>query len=308
MTATLTRASRSQLAYAALYALFIVAAVTLRFTPIGSLAFLAHALIFFLGPIFVFLDMLRPMKQTRKKHHLETSLRVGILALIYSTVLPGIATANGSLGIVGHLFNFTAMYFSVVLGLHKFAIRPDHWLRYDNRFHTGFIAAMVSSIVLELGLLMTTKGLGLWSVAAMCIGMQLAWRHALWYNASQKMSPAQHADVWPSLAQNNEPALFWNQLYRYSLKYSYAMPMTALSQLSLVTLLGYFKYGTVHLNDSGNYQHTFEECVKKAINEKEPRATFIWQLYPAIEAAAYITRIEEFVANAKTESFELPAL
>ena len=306
MKAASKRAVLTLMAYMSLYFLFIVAATTFRVLPISYLGVLAHTLLFFLGPIFIFLDVRRPMHKTRVAHHRETVMRISAIALVYSSVLPGVAVFPGTLSIVGHLFNFSALYFAVVLGLHSFCIRPDHWLRYDNRFHTGFITAMVSSIALEL--FASTKGLGLWSVAALCIGQQVAWRHALWYNASKKMSPAQHADVWPALAENNDGSLFWGNLYKYSLQCSEGMPSAALTQLTLPTLLGYFKYGPLDVSESGNYQHTFEESVKAAINKKEPRATFIWQLYPALEAASYISRIEEFVINAKTESFELPAL
>ena len=296
-----------QLLRPVLYATFLIMAVVFRMRPPETnIALDTFFMIFALGPLCVFLDLWLPLQTTKKRHHAETALRVAVLLALYSLILPGTAVAAASAGMVGHLVNFAVLYAAVALGLHKFVIRPVHWLRYDNRFHTGFLTAMVGAIVLELGIVAPLKGLGVWALAALVVGLQVGWRHALWYNASQEMQPAQHADVWPALAKNNDPAHFWLHLYRYTLQHDHGMPAAALGVLSLPTLLGYFTHGVVDL--SKNKNHDFEENVKLAINQKEPRATFVWQLYPAAEAAGYIARIEEFVASAQTESMELPDL
>lgn len=290
-----------------LYATCFIMALVFRIrAPETDISLDTFFMIFALGPLCIFVDLWMPLQATRQRHHAETALRVAILALLYSLILPGTAVLSASPGMIGHLINFAVIYAAVALGLHNFVIRPAHVLRYDNRFHTGFLTAMVGAIVLELGIIPPLKGLGVWVLAVLVIALQIGWRHALWYNASQVMSSGQHADVWPALAKNNEPAHFWLQLHKYTLQHGHGMPAAALDVLSLPTLLGYFTYGVVELTDKKN--HDFEENVKLAINTKEPRATFVWQLYPAVEAAGYIARIEEFVASAQTESMELPEL
>lgn len=300
--------NRSAFAMPFFYMFSVVMALAFRFSPDSSVASYTHMVIFMLGPILVLFDMFKTMQPTRHKHHLETAFRVTLLLLLYSTILPGVAAPETKSSILGYLFNFVAMYFSVVLGLHKFVIRPNHWLRYDNRFHIAFLTILVATVLVELGLFPGTKGLGLWEMAFLTTGLQIAWRHALWYNASQEMAPSQHADVWPTMAKNIEAPQFWANLYKYTLQYPSGMPGHALGALSLPMLLGYFSQDTAQYSNTERQNHDFEENVKSAINALEPRATFIWQLYPAREAAELVARVDEFVAAAQTESLELPAL
>lgn len=316
MKTTFAWLGRSQLTYAVLHALCLAAAIALLLLPIEYFTALtptklslSHALIFIVGPVFILSDLILPMQKTRRRHHLNTALRVGIIALAYATTLTSISSPSTALNMLGYLLNFVAMYFVGFFSLYDLAIKPTHWLRYDNRLHTIFLAAMVAAIVLELGLVAPIKSLGMWALAAMTISVLLAWRYALWYNAGDNMSPAQHADVWPMLAKYREPQQFWNQLELYLFKNATLIPIAPLTTLTLPTLLGYFELEKPEpLIGTFTYQRILDECVKAAINTKEPRAAFIWQLYSAKEAAGYIKRIDEFVVNGQMESIELPTL
>lgn len=261
----------------------------------------AQTVIFMTGPMLVRIDMKTPAPRTWRMQALETAARFAIIA----SLLP--LGQSGATAIVGYLFNFSLMYATTMLSLNQFVVRPYHWLRYDNRLHTGFLAVMVSAIILELGLAAHLKGVGLWLLSAAMLALLVAWRHALWCNASKEIGPEQHAYVWPALAKRSSSKFFWHTLYLYSLQYP-ATLAPALAAMELPVLLSFFELDMEATLFEGNVLHDFSENVKAAINEKEPRATFIWQLYPPADAAGYIGRIEEFVANAQTESVELPAL
>lgn len=272
----------------------------LWFSPNAALPFYVHLIVFVLGPGFVVFDMFTPPSTSPWSHAFETAARLSVLIFLYF-LLP-----SGIMNTVVYMANFVLMYAAVVLGLQKFAIKPDHWLRYDHLFHTGFITAMVTAIVLELSLSPYLKGAGLLFLNGLIIGLTGAWRYALWNNALQELSSAQHAYVWPNLAKRSEPDIFWEKLYNYSLQYPTAMPHSALRVLSMPVLLSFFKLAPHGVN--ANAFNVFQENIKSIINTKEPRAIIIWQLYSSADAAGYIERIEEFSASAKKEIFDLPAL
>lgn len=274
--------------------------IYLLFSPNAVPPFYIHLTIFVLGPGLVVFDMFTPPSDFWLTHTFETATRLLVLIFLYF-LLP-----SGIMNTVVYMANFVLMYAAVVLGFQKFAIKPDHWLRYDHLFHTGFITAMVLAIVLEVSLYSHFKGAGLLFLTSLVIGLAAIWRYALWNNALQELSSAQHAYVWPNLANRLEPDIFWKKLYNYSLEYPTAMPHSALCVLSIPMLLSFFKMSPHGVRD--DEYNAFRENIKSMVNTKEPRAIIVWQLYSPREAAAYIERIDEFVESVQKEILDLPTL
>ncbi len=266
-----------------------------------------HGAIFLAGPVLLVMDRFRNNPQHLWQHHTETGLRVATLIGFYC-LLPSTAVS-----MMGYLWNFFALYMGAWSGLQNFIVRPNHWLRHDNKAHTGFLAVLVVGIVGELAFKSVQVGIGTSFLALMTVIVLVAWRHALWYNVHRELSPAQHAAVWPAHALRvGMERTFWQDVQKYASLYS---PVPLLNTLSVPVLLSFFATDSVLRSaidpfasgdkDSGS---PLAEDIKTAINAKEPRAVFVWQLYPEKEAAIAIGQIEEFAANAEQESFELPAL
>ena len=285
------------LALAALFGLFAWSQ-----PEVDRTTFSLHASIFLVGPVLVVLDRYMLPAQTLWQHHSVTALRIVVLLGIYALVP---TTINS---MTGYLWNFFCVYLTVWFALMQFSVKPLHWLRYDNRANTAFIAAIVVSLGLEIGFRPVQKGLGSWLLAGLLIAMLLAWRHALWYYVNTQLSPKQHRYVWPALATRRTPAFFWRDIYYYITDYPGLDPV--LSTLDLPVLLNFFTLEQSFFMDPlvENNVHDFRECVKAQINEKEPRAVFIWHLYPEAEAARFIEAIDTHVQASQTEAMELPDL
>lgn len=268
-----------------------------------------HGAIFLVGPVLVVLDRFRQNAPHLWQHHTETALRVATLAGLYALT----PSTVGSM--MGNVANFFAIYMGASLGLQNFLVRPSHILRHDNKAHTGFLAVLVLGVVGEIAFKSVQVGVGTTLLALTMVVVLVGWRHALWYNAHRELSPGQHAAVWPAHAARvggGQP--FWKDAKVYLAQYP-AMPV--LNTLSVPVLLSFF----TATSDTGIARNPFSafeggdtspsplaEDIKTAINAKEPRAVFVWQLYPEKEAAIAIGQIEEFAARAEQESFELPAL
>lgn len=265
-----------------------------------------HGAIFLAGPILLVMDRFRNNPQYLWQHHTETALRVATLVGLY------VSLPSTTVSMMGYVWNFFALYMCAWSGLQNFIVRPNHWLRHDNKAHTAFLAVMVLGIVGEIAFKSVHTGIGTTFLATMTLAVLIGWRHALWYNAHRELSPAQHAAVWPAHALRvGAERTFWQDVQKYASLYP---PVPLLNTLSVPVLLSFFATDSVLFvgdpfvsgdKDSGS---PLAEDIKTAINAKEPRAVFVWQLYPAKEAAIAIGQIEEFAARAEQESFELPAL
>lgn len=272
-------------------------------SPNAALPFYVHLTVFLMGPGLVMLDMFTPPSASQWCHASETSVRLLVLMSSYF-LLP-----SELLNTVIYLLNFVLMYAVVVLSFQKFIIKPDHWLRHDYLFNTGFLSAIIMAHILEWGLSPYVRGAGLFFLNGLLVCLTCTWRYALWKNASQELSPAQHAAVWPTLAKRSIPADFWEKMYNYSLQYPSSMPLAALRVLDVPVLLSFFKWTPwTPPGINGDEYRYFKDRIQSMINEKEPRAIVFWQLYSSSEAASYIERIEDFTASAKNEIVELPLL
>lgn len=266
-----------------------------------------HGAIFLVGPILVALDRFRSNAPRLWQHHAETGLRLLTLVGLYSAMPPTVAS------MMGYVWNFFALYLCACLGLQNFLIRPNHILRHDNKAHTAFLAVLVLGIVGEIAFKSVHAGVGTSFLALMTALVLVGWRHALWYNVHRELSAGQHVHVWPAHAKRtNAEVPFWQDVKRYVVRYP-ALPL--LQTLSVPVLLSFFaadpearELGDPFASKPRASGPPLAEDIKATINDKEPRAVFVWQLYPEKEAAIAIGQIEKFAARAEQESFELPAL
>lgn len=275
-----------------------------------------HMLMLLVGPLLSMLDKKVAPEKTLLGHHLITGARLLLLVGFCALLPPGFQSFGGL------MFTFYAAYLTALLNVQDFLIKPEHWLRYDHIGNTSFLTVSVLGIVMEIGLAPWARSTGVWFLCLFVLGVTMAWRHALWYHVpkDRDVAPHQHDYIWPTLAARTDSGTFWVRVFPYFLLYPQSQ-RHVLASLPLPVLLSFFKpvpvlstqgatASPVHQNlMPPNMYKLFIEEVKAAINQKEPRAAFVWHLYEPSEAVLWIAKIDEFAARAKdSDALDLPPL
>lgn len=255
----------------------------------------------FLGSCLVCTASVSPMAATRQEHHITTGVQCAAMVLL------GVIVQGLALDLFAYKLSLVFMHFWMM------CLSEDND-RTSSRTSHAITYFMIAETIVLLSLSYFDKPVSAWALTLMFVATLAWWRHSLWHSiGSQPLSNGQHSDYWPQLFAENTPSVFWKTLRNYvglyPIQNTPANIMAAVSHVDLCELLEFLKTNAFNQFDVQTPDDRIAHAVKLRINQMEPRAQYVWELFGESHTRAAAEAIANLdVPKDKGIALELPCL